>query len=96
MRLRVTLPVILAATSGLASSAPSRCAVFNSSCIHGLLMASNSSSKRGVEFNWGSTKVRGVNLGGWLVLEPSVYQPSSNVESSQLQQFHHTLDLRVS
>jgi hypothetical protein len=24
---------------------------------------------RGVNFNWGTDKVRGVNLGGWLVLE---------------------------
>ena len=27
-------------------------------------------SKRSVNFAWGSEKVRGVNLGGWLVLEP--------------------------
>ncbi|CAI9630229.1 glycoside hydrolase family 5 protein [Alternaria burnsii] len=26
--------------------------------------------KRGVDFNWGSEKIRGVNIGGWLVLEP--------------------------
>ncbi|KAI2481138.1 Glucan 13-beta-glucosidase [Pyrenophora tritici-repentis] len=26
--------------------------------------------KRGVAFNWGTDKVRGVNIGGWLVLEP--------------------------
>ncbi|KAL9585223.1 MAG: hypothetical protein Q9212_001653 [Teloschistes hypoglaucus] len=26
--------------------------------------------RRDVDFNWGSTKVRGVNIGGWLVLEP--------------------------
>ncbi|KAF1363043.1 glycoside hydrolase [Lizonia empirigonia] len=33
---------------------------------------SGASYKRGVDFNWGSTKVRGVNLGGWLVLEPFI------------------------
>lgn len=27
-------------------------------------------SKRDVQFSWGSEKVRGVNIGGWLVLEP--------------------------
>ncbi|KAF1831191.1 glycoside hydrolase [Decorospora gaudefroyi] len=26
--------------------------------------------KRAVNFNWGSEKIRGVNIGGWLVLEP--------------------------
>ena len=26
--------------------------------------------KRAVAFNWGATPVRGVNIGGWLVLEP--------------------------
>ncbi|KAL6706370.1 glucan exo-1,3-beta-glucosidase [Coniothyrium glycines] len=26
--------------------------------------------KRGVAFNWGTDKIRGVNIGGWLVLEP--------------------------
>ncbi|KAI4631707.1 uncharacterized protein J4E87_002413 [Alternaria ethzedia] len=26
--------------------------------------------KRGVDFKWGSDKIRGVNIGGWLVLEP--------------------------
>jgi hypothetical protein len=29
-----------------------------------------SSEKRKVDFNWGSEKIRGVNIGGWLVLEP--------------------------
>ncbi|KAF2626268.1 glycoside hydrolase family 5 protein [Macroventuria anomochaeta] len=33
---------------------------------------SSTPSKRGVDFNWGGTKVRGVNLGGWLVLEPFI------------------------
>lgn len=28
--------------------------------------------QRDVDFKWGSTKVRGVNIGGWLVLEPYV------------------------
>ncbi len=27
-------------------------------------------STRSVDFNWGSQKVRGLNIGGWLVLEP--------------------------
>lgn len=36
---------------------------------HILLTSNSAHNKRGVAFNWGSTKVRGVNLGGWLVLE---------------------------
>lgn len=28
------------------------------------------SQKRGVDFEWGADKIRGVNIGGWLVLEP--------------------------
>lgn len=39
--------------------------------------------KRSVSFQWGKEKVRGVNLGGWLVLEPwitpSIFQ---NVDQS--------------
>ncbi|KAF2001913.1 glycoside hydrolase family 5 protein [Amniculicola lignicola CBS 123094] len=29
-------------------------------------------NKRAVAFNWGGTKVRGVNIGGWLVIEPFI------------------------
>jgi glucan 1,3-beta-glucosidase len=40
-------------------------------------------SKRSVAFNWGREKVRGLNIGGWLVLEPwitpSIFQ---NVDQS--------------
>ncbi|TVY26751.1 Glucan 1,3-beta-glucosidase [Lachnellula hyalina] len=32
----------------------------------------NTLSKRSVDFSWGSQKVRGVNIGGWLVLEPFI------------------------
>ncbi|KAJ4332766.1 glucan exo-1,3-beta-glucosidase [Didymella glomerata] len=43
---------------------------------------SSAHNKRGVAFNWGSTKVRGVNLGGWLVLEsfitPSIFESHSD------------------
>jgi hypothetical protein len=31
---------------------------------------------RGVAFSWGSQKVQGVSLGGWLVLEGHVTRPS--------------------
>ncbi|OAL06241.1 glycoside hydrolase [Phaeosphaeriaceae sp. SRC1lsM3a] len=41
----------------------------------------NDIHSRGVSFNWGSEKVRGVNLGGWLVLEsfitPSIFESHS-------------------
>ncbi|KAJ5037223.1 uncharacterized protein L3040_007400 [Drepanopeziza brunnea f. sp. 'multigermtubi'] len=33
-------------------------------------LPAETSSKRSVDFNWGSTKVRGLNIGGWLLLEP--------------------------
>lgn len=32
--------------------------------------ASSIEERRSVDFNWGSQKIRGVNIGGWLVLEP--------------------------
>jgi len=32
----------------------------------------NAPSKRSVDFSWGSDKVRGLNIGGWLVLEPFI------------------------
>ncbi|KAF2739727.1 glycoside hydrolase [Polyplosphaeria fusca] len=32
----------------------------------------NDLEKRGVAYNWGATKLRAVNLGGWLVLEPFI------------------------
>jgi glucan 1,3-beta-glucosidase len=48
-------------------------------CIIGIVThcPCSSEEKRAVQFNWGSQKVRGVSLGGWLVLEsfitPSLY-----------------------
>ncbi|KAF2830863.1 glycoside hydrolase [Ophiobolus disseminans] len=40
---------------------------------------------RGVNFNWGGEKVRGVNIGGWLVLEPfitpSIFESHSSPEN---------------
>jgi hypothetical protein len=38
--------------------------------IGAIHMLIRSSEKRKVDFNWGSEKIRGVNIGGWLVLEP--------------------------
>ncbi|TVY84736.1 Glucan 1,3-beta-glucosidase, partial [Lachnellula suecica] len=35
-----------------------------------LFFSRNPLSKRSVDFSWGSEKVRGLNIGGWLVLEP--------------------------
>ncbi|EMD86909.1 glycoside hydrolase family 5 protein [Bipolaris maydis ATCC 48331] len=34
------------------------------------VLAAPAQQKRAVGFNWGSEKIRGVNIGGWLVLEP--------------------------
>jgi glucan 1,3-beta-glucosidase len=36
----------------------------------GLISFREPIQKRSVSFNWGSAKVRGLNIGGWLVLEP--------------------------
>jgi hypothetical protein len=33
-------------------------------------------NKRSVNFNWGKDKVRGLNIGGWLVLEPWISKNS--------------------
>ncbi|KAF2656925.1 glycoside hydrolase family 5 protein [Lophiostoma macrostomum CBS 122681] len=48
--------------------------IFTRALLHallaGLAIAAPSISKRKVAFNWGSDKLRGVNIGGWLVLEP--------------------------
>ncbi|KAF2017648.1 glycoside hydrolase family 5 protein, partial [Aaosphaeria arxii CBS 175.79] len=38
--------------------------------VVGTGLAAPAVNTRGVAFNWGSEKIRGVNIGGWLVLEP--------------------------
>ncbi|KAF2808326.1 exo-1,3-beta-glucanase [Mytilinidion resinicola] len=47
-----------------------------------LALAAPLTSKRGVAFSWGSEKIYGVNIGGWLVLEPwitpSIFAPYDN------------------
>ncbi|EAT86439.2 hypothetical protein HBH56_030420 [Parastagonospora nodorum] len=67
MQLPLSFTAILAATSTLVNAAPA-----------------NDLHERRVDFNWGSNKVkvRGVNLGGWLVLEsfitPSIFESHSS------------------
>lgn len=39
-------------------------------CAHSFGLLTTGSEKRGVDFHWGQEKIRGVNIGGWLVLEP--------------------------
>jgi hypothetical protein len=39
---------------------------------NGLLNLTSQIESRGVSFAWGSQKVKGVSLGGWLVLEGQV------------------------
>ena len=67
MRLHLPLVSILAAAGSYVHAAPAKYSAQQ------LLVATadNSSDlyERRVDFNWGSDKVRGVNLGGWLVLE---------------------------
>ncbi|KAF2758595.1 glycoside hydrolase [Pseudovirgaria hyperparasitica] len=54
--------------------------------VAGLATAAPASDtlKRGVSFDWGTEKVRGVNIGGWLVLEPwitpSIFEQFSPAE----------------
>jgi len=69
MRLRTTLPAFLAAAVTLVNGAPSRYVAPSDKESNDLLTLNSTNNKRAVDFNWGSTKVRGVNLGGWLVLE---------------------------
>lgn len=46
-------------------------AVLSASVVSGLPSSSHEPlQKRSVAFNWGSEKVRGLNIGGWLLLEP--------------------------
>ena len=70
MWLQVTLLAFLAVISTHVNAAPSKYIQVKTFSLHPVLIEHSNSQKRGVNFNWGSEKVRGVNLGGWLVLEP--------------------------
>jgi hypothetical protein len=52
------------------------------------------SEKRGVNFKWGEEKIRGVNIGGWLVLEPYVTRNMfhDGQRAKLCVQMDHTLD----
>jgi glucan 1,3-beta-glucosidase len=67
MRSLLSFTAILAAAGPLVSAAPTKCEITPTAVVNADL--SSILHERGVEFNWGSDKVRGVNLGGWLVLE---------------------------
>ncbi|KAF2203320.1 glycoside hydrolase [Delitschia confertaspora ATCC 74209] len=64
--------------------------------------ASPTPDKRGVAFKWGSEKIRGVNIGGWLVLEPWItpslfapLDPSIVDEFTLGQKLGHDAALRI-
>ena len=44
--------------------------LFSTLSLCAAVLAAPAQQKRAVGFNWGSEKIRGVNIGGWLVLEP--------------------------
>jgi hypothetical protein len=44
-----------------------------------LLNLTSQIESRGVSFAWGSQKVKGVSLGGWLVLEGQVVLPNETI-----------------
>lgn len=72
MHMRLYLAVILAAALMLVAAAPTR----QVPCMTGTWQITNQRAdatrleERRVDFNWTSTKVKGANIGGWLVLEP--------------------------
>lgn len=45
-------------------------AIVSAAVVAALPATAQKLSKRSVDFNWGSEKVRGLNIGGWLLLEP--------------------------
>lgn len=45
-------------------------ALVSAAAVAALLATAQPLSKRSMSFNWGSEKVRGLNIGGWLLLEP--------------------------
>jgi hypothetical protein len=57
------------ALSGLESGRQCDCRKFQE-CVRRSSSLTIGSEKRGVDFRWGQDKIRGVNIGGWLVLEP--------------------------
>lgn len=69
---QLSLTAVLAAAASLVNAAPVKYAIITR--VHQLVQYPNIQARtireRRVGFDWGSTKVRGVNIGGWLVLEP--------------------------
>jgi glucan 1,3-beta-glucosidase len=63
----LSFTAILAAAGPLVNAAPARCKITPTAVANADFPSTL--HERGVDFNWGSDKVRGVNLGGWLVLE---------------------------
>ncbi|KAI9753842.1 MAG: hypothetical protein M4579_004970 [Chaenotheca gracillima] len=57
--------------------------IFAALCAVGVSQALPSNFKRSVDFDWGSETVKGLNIGGWLVLEPfitpSIFQAQDGV-----------------
>lgn len=69
MRTQLSIAAVLAAAGPLVAAAPARYEI--SLLITALTDIPDSDlHRRQVDFAWGSEKVRGVNIGGWLVIEP--------------------------
>jgi hypothetical protein len=69
MRLQLSFTAMLATVGSLVDAAPAKYVSVSHVGILSLTAISDI-HKRRVSFNWGSNdKIRGVSLGGWLVLE---------------------------
>ena len=72
MRTQLSITAALAAAASLAVSVPRYTFFHTYSALH----------DRHVVFDWDTGKVRGVNIGGWLVLEPFITPSISEQHSS--------------
>jgi hypothetical protein len=69
MWLPLTLLALLAALASHVNAVPAKFVPPQTHPFHRCLQYS-ALNERKVDFEWGTTEVRGVNIGGWLVLEP--------------------------
>ncbi|KAF2203603.1 glycoside hydrolase [Delitschia confertaspora ATCC 74209] len=86
MHLQRMLTTVVAAVVLIASATPTRHRLSGSD--HANTTAHRTRLRqRGVSFDWGTAKVRGVSLGGWLLLEPFI-TPSFFLQNSDSDEIH--------
>jgi hypothetical protein len=69
MHTQLPITAMLAAVASLVAAAP-RYVPFHPNSLSSANHIRSILHDRSVAFDWGTDKVRGVNIGGWLVLEP--------------------------